>query len=770
MFLLEHRGFDRVGRCIGSGIRCATGALALFGLLAFAGPATAQEQATEPATAPGAGQETEETRPEGRRLSGEIEEIVVTSRKREENLLEIPESVAAFSEVQIDRANISGLSDISLLVPNLYMGRRADGFPNVSIRGLGAFGNTQGVGFYLDEVQIFGDASSRFGDIQRIEVLKGPQGILYGGANIGGAIKWVLNRPDPAEFSGRVRLSAGEDDFYDGELELNVPLAESWAARLFYFGESDDSYLENPNSVRLNGERNNNDRDVGKIRRYGARASIAGDLTERLSLYASLRYNESSGPNNHWSREINGNLRYPNEIDTSRNNGLDRETWGWSVELDYDFDAFMLTSITSNTDTDFAAQTDLDITQEYVLDVVGVFGFDVFTQELRLTSSGSGPFQWQLGGYYQDWDRAVHGEVPFFGGFGLLFEDPPRIPTPEEEKLVVFTQFFAFKGERETVAGFANGSYRWNALEFSAGVRVDTWEVKGKDLESGVSGDQKETETLFRGSVSWFFDDDRSMLYALYSQGFQPGDFNRTSFEGEAVLFDYGREKATNYELGYKGRLWDERVVLTGAVFRIDYKDRQIELLVETSEGAVEATINAGDSRNWGWEAELQVLLHPDWTFSAGFGYLDAEWKSGTRSPFTGRSMSGRTPLNASDWSAFYALDWNHEFDTNLRGFGRLQVRQKGSATTNAIFFDTEGDDFPIWENDRFTVVDLNVGVEWQNWEFGLRLENVFDEEYYIDVQELPNLAGPLVTPQSSIIIGTLEQPRRLMGWVQYRF
>ena len=165
---------------------------------------------------------------------GTIEEIVVTARKRQENLLEIPESVAAFSEVQIDRANISGLSDISLLVPNLYMSRRADGVPNVSIRGLGAFGNTQGVGFYLDEVQIFGDASSRFGDIQRIEVLKGPQGILYGGANIGGAIKWVLNRPDPAEFSGRVRLSAGEDDYYDGELELNVPLAESWAARLFF--------------------------------------------------------------------------------------------------------------------------------------------------------------------------------------------------------------------------------------------------------------------------------------------------------------------------------------------------------------------------------------------------------------------------------------------------------------------------------------------------------------------------------------------------------
>ena len=223
-----------------------------------------------------------------------------------------------------------------------------------------------------------------------------------------------------------------------------------------------------------------------------------------------LRYNESSGPMNHWSREINGSLRYPNEIDTTRNNKLDRETWGWSVELYYDFDAFMLTSITSNTDTDFESTSDLDISQ-------------------------------------------------------------------------------------------------------------------------------------------------------------------------------------------------------------------------------------------------------------------DAEWKSGTRSPFTGRSLSGRTPLNASDWSAFYALDWNHQFDTDLRGFGRLQVRQKGPATTNALFFHEDGDDFPIWENDRFTVVDLNVDIEWRNWELGLRLENVFDEEYYIDVQEFPNFAGPLVTPQSSIVIGTLE-PRRLIGWVQYRF
>ena len=108
---------------------------------------------------------------EGARM---LEEITVTARKREESILEIPDSVANFSEAMLAKANIRSLKDISLLVPNLYMTTRLDGFPNVSMRGMGGFGNTQGVGFYLDDVQLFADQTSRFGDLSRIEVLKGP--------------------------------------------------------------------------------------------------------------------------------------------------------------------------------------------------------------------------------------------------------------------------------------------------------------------------------------------------------------------------------------------------------------------------------------------------------------------------------------------------------------------------------------------------------------------------------------------------------------------
>ena len=98
-------------------------------------------------------------------------------------------------------------------------------------------------------------------------------------------------------------------------------------------------------------------------------------------------------------------------------------------------------------------------------------------------------------------------------------------------------------------------------------------------------------------------------------------------------------------------------------------------------------------------------------------------------------------------------------------------MRYKGEATTNSQFFDFAGDDFPFWDNPSFTVVDLGVGMAWHNWEFGIHVENLFDEDYYIDVQEFGNFAGAArAGSPGMLIIGTLEQPRRVVGSVQYRF
>ena len=721
-----------------------------------------------------------------------LEEIIVTARKREENVLEIPESLTTFTGDLVESANINGLEDISLLVPNLWMSRRLDGFPNVSIRGLGAFGNTQGVGFYLDDVQLFGDASSRFGDFERIEVLKGPQGILYGGANIGGAIKFVTQRPDPEAFSGRVKAQAGEDNYYDGEVQLNVPLGNDWALRLFGFAMTDDSYFHNPNSPRLNGGVTNNDPDVGKTEKYGVRAALAGNITEQLSVYATIRYNELDGPNNIWIRELSTDLTHHNIVDTSYNPRHKRETVGVSLELTYDFDSFAVTSVTSYTDTESDRQTDLDISQEFVLDLVRPWPVEVWTQELRFTSTSDSPLQWQAGAYYLDYKRDYEADLLVPYGF-CFFLDPscnpnpgapipfPRIDeNPPEDTVVLAGQFEYSDRGREQIAGYANVSYRFNNVEIAGGVRVDNWKSERTNYSADLApllaplyGRQEETEVLGRGSIAMFFDEDRSMVYGTVSQGFEPGDFNCCA---QDFVAGFGPEEATQYELGYKGRLLGDRLILTLAGFFIDYDNRQFELqrTDPVTNTVIENIANIGDSEQWGLEGDLILSMHENWTLSAGFGYVDAEWDDGTlfadpEGDIT--DLSGRTPPNTADWSATAALDYDQQLNGDMRLFGRLQLRYKGEASTNAQFFDIPGDNFPIWKNPDFTVVDLGAGVEWNNWEFGIHVENLFDEDYYIDVQEFPNYAGTaLPTAPGAIIIGTLEQPRRVVGSVQYHF
>ena len=712
-----------------------------------------------------------------------LEEIIVTARKREENVLEIPESLTTFSGNLVESANINGLEDISLLVPNLWMSRRLDGFPNVSIRGLGSFGNTQGVGFYLDDVQLFGDASSRFGDFERIEVLKGPQGILYGGANIGGAIKFVTKRPDPEAFSGRVKVSAGEDNFYDGEVQLNVPLGADWALRLFGFAMTDDSFIVNPNSPRHNGGVNDNDPDIAQTEKYGVRAALAGNISEQLSLYATLRYNELDGPNNIWNRELSGDLTHSNIVEASYSPRHERETVGVSLELAYEFDNFTATYTTSYTDTESDRQTDLDISQEFILDLERPWPVEVWTQELRFASTDDSPLQWQAGAYYLDYQRDYDAHLIFRGGadffFGVTDVLPPPGPAEQGPSMLedVFgpqpSTFEDSHRKREQIAGYANASYRLNNIEIGGGVRVDNWKSKRSNRDTGISGSEEETEVLGRGSIALFFDDDRSMVYGTVSQGFEPGDFNLTSFAGVNSLFGYGREKATQYELGYKGRLLGDRLILTLAGFFIDYKDRQFELQTEdpNSPEPIEGILNVGDSEQWGLEGDMVLSVHDYWTLSAGIGYVDAEWDSGVVSPVTGADISGMTPPNTVEWSATAALDYDQQLNSDTRLFGRLQLRYKGDATTDAQFKDAPGDDFPFWENPSFVVVDIGGGVEWNNWEFGIHVENVFDEDYYIDVQEFPNFAGAaLPTAPDLIIIGTLEQPRRVVGSVQYHF
>ncbi|MBM4219441.1 MAG: TonB-dependent receptor [Gammaproteobacteria bacterium] len=278
-----------------------------------------------------------------------LEEITVTARKRAESVSEIPESITALSGDDVQQAGIERIDDISGFVSNLNLSTRADGNPNVTIRGMGSHGNTQGVGFYLDGVQIYTDASARFGDIERLEVLKGPQGTLYGGSNIGGAVKLVTVRPDLTDALFEAVATFGDESTQDYSATINLPTGNGRAAlRLFGYYVADDGYLVSNNPIRLNGLSNADivfwpsvdvcgipfdfgtepqnspceelpniaerwRRHPNEREEYGARLQFLVNLTDDVELVLSGRIYDFDGGNNNWRVEDPDDLQYSRE-------------------------------------------------------------------------------------------------------------------------------------------------------------------------------------------------------------------------------------------------------------------------------------------------------------------------------------------------------------------------------------------------------------------------------------------------------------------------
>ena len=552
-----------------------------------------------------------------------VDEIVVTARKREESLLDIPESVTAIGGSDIARQNIKSLEDVGFLIPSLNLSPRADGFPNVSIRGLGSFGNTQGVGFYLDDVQVFSDASSRFGDLDRIEVLKGPQGTLYGGSNIGGAIKFVSARPDPSGSTKRVKALIGEQGIADGEISINSPMENDWAMRLFAFGSTNDGYLVNPNSARVNGLAASNDKDIGQSEESGLRISVAGPVNDTLSAYGSFRWNDYEGPNNHWIRELDKNsLKHPNIVDTTTNPRHERDTTSAMLELVWEYEGMDVTSVTSHTDTESTRYSDLDISPEYLLDLIRPEDMKVFTQELRFTSTDDGSVQWLGGLYYSMYEEKMRSELIWWNteAIGDNFTGPlgcaagmdtcsgvwaGETLTLAQEQLNLRTPFEMRDRDKSHLAAFANMTSTYDDWELGLGLRIDKWENESTNLDSGFSSTKKETEILPKLSLTRFRDDG-SIVYFTASKGYEPGGYNMTSLTGSTGLLGFEKEEATSFEIGMKGRSEDGKTSYSLAAFSIAYDSRQVEYHVDQGEeGIVEGIINMGDSEQSGFEVDL---------------------------------------------------------------------------------------------------------------------------------------------------------------------
>lgn len=664
-----------------------------------------------------------------------IEEVIVTARKRDERLTDVPETITAFSGDFLESARIRSIDDLGRALPNVVLNRRGDNEPNVVIRGIGAFGNVQGIGFYIDDVQNFTDQASRLVDLERVEVLKGPQGSLYGGSSIGGAVKYVTRKPGDA-LEGKLSLEAGEQDTINFNASVNLPLTDTVFARISAYTDSTDGYLENPATGINNDE----------SREFGMRAALRFVPSNNTDVNFNLRFSDlDNGGNDYLVNDAVDDYRYFSALNEQVFNK--REIFGGILDIEQRWSNLSFVSLTSYTRRRNEILWDLDYSpaDAVIASQSDPLESNVVTQEFRLAPENEGPFNWLLGAYYgrtENRNLVIKGDVTL--GSDLTGGDP-----------LLIAGFNNSESVDENVAAFFSLTYEIGKFEVGAGARLNRNDFSATNFNSGVADSYDDDAVLPKLTLSYNITDD-VMVYGLVSRGYEPGKLNL--FDDD--LTPYEEETSTNYEIGVKAQSESGRTSYEIAGFYITNDDRQFETQLIIDNVVREVTANIGDSRSYGLEAAVTLRPVDRLTLSLNAGWLDAQYETAV---WLLQSYDGNSVPYAPEFTTYLAALYEVPIS------GRLNLMLQADWSYNDGFFW----DIPnLARQESYNVVGLRIGIGDLDgrWELGLSAQNLFDEGYYVEYNF--EVFGPADASGvcSECHLGRIGQPRRVLGTLTYRF
>jgi iron complex outermembrane recepter protein len=557
---------------------------------------------------------------------GQIEEIVVTAQRREENIQDVPISVATIAPEQLQTIFESG-NDITALatrVPGLYAessnGRVA---PRFYIRGLGNtdfdLAASQPVSVIMDDVVMENVAlkSTPIFDVASVEVLRGPQGTLFGRNTPAGIIKFDSARPTN-EFSAQAAASIGSYMTSSIDAGVGGPIVKDrLAARVSFLYQHRDDWIDNG----FTGEEN----AYGRYDEVAARAQLLFTPSEAFSALANVHYRRLDGYGaaavfranilGPGTNKLNDNFaRDTVWLDAGGGNRAEYRGWGSSLKLEYDFGGAVLTSISAYETTQGSSRADVDggTTADgpgfipFQSDTRDSIDLDQYTQELRLASDGSGPLGWQVGAFYFNSDFTVVTEG---------FDFPP--PT-------------AVRHKNDSWAVFGQGSYALtDAFKLTAGVRYTDDHKTFAVIGGSAADDRDVSDDRVSWDVSAMYDlTPGASVYARVASGFRA-----PSIQGRDVAFGSppsvaGSEKITSWEAGFKTEFADRKVRINGAVFTYTVTDPQFTAV--GGAGNLIQLLNADKGKAWGFEIDSTFRPVPQLTFTAGVSYNDTEIQDDT--------------------------------------------------------------------------------------------------------------------------------------------
>ncbi|HKX55986.1 MAG TPA: TonB-dependent receptor [Xanthomonadales bacterium] len=646
-----------------------------------------------------------------------IEEVVVTARKREENLQEVPDSITAFSAQQIEERRIEVLDDAVNYTPNMHIVNDQDAATNiVTIRGIGTNRNLAASIAYVVDGVILPDSdafTADLSDVERIEVLKGPQGALYGRNAIGGVVSLITRRPGE-EFESRIKGGFSNGDTVDLFGAVGGALAaDNLFARVTVKYHNTDGLIDN----RFTGESLDHD-ETTKI--TGRMIWEATD-TFSLDLRASW-FDQDAGAAWYSTADVLGTtggklteefarvLPDQNELSFSR-----REISDISLVADWRSDAGTFTSITAYDEIDFLFQQDLDYNPftlakdtQQSRDVQGI------SQEFRFTSNEDAPLRYIVGAYYQQTDRDLATSTNLDFCFLLPLQGCPT-PPGQESGFLTFLPLNTLEGNFDQWAIFGQANYDLTEqLELSVALRYDRDDRSQYDLLSGRTDSATFEDWQPKVSLAWQ-QSDNLMLYGTYAEGYKSGAFNPPPPPGASFPLVVEQEGSDGFEAGMKSTWAERRLLLNLALFYTDYTDVQIFALDLSTGGQV--ALNADEAEIKGGEVELVAIPAEGWELSASYGYTNAEFTD-----FNGTGLfDGNSLPNAPESTLNLGARYEHPLADDKSLISRLDYRRTGK-----IYY---AEDNLIYQP-SFDTVDAMISLQGERWTVSLWGKNIFDERY----------------------------------------
>lgn len=717
-----------------------------------------------------------------------LEEVVVTARRKEESLQETPVAVSAFNSEAIELRNIQSVSDVTNFVPNVQFDSAASesgggASSQISIRGIGqtdyAITVEPGVGLYLDGVYIGKSVGSLMDavDLGGIEVLRGPQGTLFGKNTIGGAILLTSKKPsDEKEFT--LDVTAGEFDRRDLKVSGNLPISDSFRVRASLASLNRDGHVDRILTGDTQGDK---DALSGRI---VADWDFSENLTGSLAIDATRAREQSPGQvtilvdENAFFGGLHNTIAFPacdpalndparfsnpncsnsqfaadidnlNSTNTGPNQS-DTDIWGASFTLDWELNAASVKSITAYRRAEVDVFQELAGVPAYQNNIAQDITLKLFSQEFQLsgqafndrinyllgiyyaTEKGSQRFpvllesvQFTSGGEIDNESTAIFGQIGFEITDALTLTLGARISDEEKNFLPqqridnvpdIFEPFFA------SLAG-ATGN----------GFLVQ----EGLPLFPEVEVSRSDTEFTPSVTLDYHFGES-NLAYASYSQGFKSGGFTLRGFPPvipgvtttetniNRLIPSFAPETAEVFEIGLKTEFFDRRIRLNIAAFFTNYDD--VQLTANTGPNAfVPVLINAGDAEIKGLEIE-GIILATDWLrLDISAGYLDSEYKGlSAEAIAAGTSLNSDLP-NAPERTATFGVTADFFNNENGHLFARTDVSYKSSQ------FKTVAND-AILEQDDYTLVNAAVTYRFRGdrWQTTLGVTNLTDEIYIV--------------------------------------